>query len=178
MSKTFHSHFSTHSVQVILKEKPTINMHRSQCVRFINFTFDGKTCYSPELIYTSGSIVMDVRTSITVPVILEPHGTAIIPTGLKIRMPKNLRGELRGRSGLAFEHNIVVFNGVIDQNYRNSTYVKLFNLGEGKYIIEPNERIAQLIFSEFLPIKLLLLLEAITEKAIEATEGFGSSGKI
>lgn len=102
---------------------------------------------------------------------------AIVNTGLFIAIPVGYVGFVRGRSGLAFKHNIVVFEGTIDASYRGECKVKIFNLGDTDYVIERGDKIAQMVLvkcclESFMEVNVLPLpLDDRGDK------GFGSSGK-
>ena len=79
---------------------------------------------------------------ITIPAL----GSAVVPVGLTLAdMPEGLWIRIESRSGLAFKHNIVAFNGIIDNNYRGDLGVKLFNFSKVDYTVQAGDRIAQLV---------------------------------
>lgn len=107
-------------------------------------------------------------------VILYPHESAIVSTGVELEIPKGYCALIIGRSGLAFKLDVVAFNGLIDSDYRGEVKVKLFNLGTEYRYFEKGTRIAQLLF---LPYK---VFELEYPEALNPTErgasGFGSTG--
>ena len=90
---------------------------------------------------------MDVRAHLSEPVVLEPLGRALIPTGLYMAIPEGFECQVRPRSGLAVKHGITVLNspGTIDADYRGEVRVLLVNLSDEPFTITPGERIAQLV---------------------------------
>ncbi|MEM0951888.1 MAG: dUTP diphosphatase [Cyanobacteria bacterium P01_H01_bin.74] len=125
---------------------------------------------------TPGSAAMDIRAAISAPVSIGPLERALIPTGLVLMIPEGYECQLRPRSGLAIKHGITLINGVgtIDSDYRDEVKVALVNLSQASYAIEPNERIAQMLFAKLLPIQ-WVLADAI-DKTTDRKGGFGSTG--
>ena len=81
---------------------------------------------------------MDLRASLTEPIILQPMQRALIPTGLYIELPAGTEAQIRPRSGLAFKHGITVLNspGTIDADYRGEIKVLLINLSQEAFEIK------------------------------------------
>ncbi len=98
---------------------------------------------------TADSAGMDIRANIDAPIVLKPMERRLIPTGLKIAIPKGYECQVRPRSGLALKHGITVLNtpGTIDADYRGELGVLLINLSGEDFVVNDGERIAQLIFS-------------------------------
>ncbi len=125
---------------------------------------------------TSHSAGMDLRASLTEPVLLKPLERAIIPTGLFIELPEGYEAQVRPRSGLAAKKGITVLNspGTVDADYRGEIKVILINLSNENFAIENGERIAQMIVSAHERVEWShaeVLLE--TERG---AGGFGSTG--
>src|SRR6186713_2149886 len=97
---------------------------------------------------TKGSSGMDIRASLDMPLILQPLERNLLPTGLFVEIPSGYEMQIRPRSGLAIKHGITCLNspGTIDSDYRGEIMVILVNLGAEDQVIEPGERIAQLVF--------------------------------
>lgn len=103
-------------------------------------------------------------------------GSVIIETNLAIApLWKDDHFVVRGRSGMAFKHDILCFHGTVDSDYRGEVKVKLFNVGSKPYCVCAGDRIAQLV--------LLSNSTGNIEEADELppternTDGFGSTGK-
>ncbi len=98
---------------------------------------------------TSGSAGMDVRAAITEPLTLKPMERTLVATGLIMMIPEGYECQIRPRSGLSIKHGISLINcvGTIDSDYRDEVKVPLINLSEKEFVIEPGERIAQLLFA-------------------------------
>lgn len=94
---------------------------------------------------------MDLRANIEASIILRPLQRSIVPTGLYISLPEGQEAQIRPRSGLAAKHGVTVLNapGTIDPDYRGEIKVILVNLSENNFIIEPGERIAQMVIAKF-----------------------------
>jgi dUTP pyrophosphatase len=90
---------------------------------------------------------MDLRADIDEPVELKPLERKLIPTGLRIALPEGYEAQLRPRSGLALKHGITVLNspGTVDADYRGQVMVLLVNLSDTPFVINPGERIAQMV---------------------------------
>ena len=127
---------------------------------------------------TDGSAGMDLYACIPQSVTLAPGGLALIPTGIAIELPyNNCAAFLYARSGLGVKHGICLSNGVgvIDSDYRGEICVGLCNVSDKPYVIEPNERVAQMVIAP------VLIPEVVEVAELGDTErgagGFGSTGK-
>src|SRR3974390_2149545 len=80
------------------------------------------------------------------PVTIAPGQRALIPTGIAIALPPGTEGQVRPRSGLAYQHGVTVLNspGTIDADYRGEVQVILVNFGNESFSISRGVRIAQL----------------------------------
>ena len=96
---------------------------------------------------TEKSAGMDLKANIDEPVTLGPLERAMIPTGLYIALPDGTEAQVRPRSGLAAKHGISVLNspGTIDADYRGEIKVILVNLSNEPFVVNPGERIAQMV---------------------------------
>lgn len=74
-------------------------------------------------------------------------GRATISTGVAVEIPKGRDGKIRGRSGLAFNEDIISFEGTIDPSYRGELGVRLYNLTGRPYQVRKGDRIAQLVIN-------------------------------
>ena len=91
----------------------------------------------------------DIRAHIDEPVTIEPGQIKLIPTGIKLEIPKGYEIQVRPRSGLALKHGITVLNtpGTIDSDYRGLVGVILINHSNKTFTVEPNMRVAQLVLA-------------------------------
>lgn len=134
------------------------------------------TCPLPSY-ETAGAAGMDVRANILSTVYVSPGERTLVPTGLYLEIPAGLECQVRPRSGLALKKGITVLNtpGTIDSDYRGEVGVILINLSAEIFTIEPNDRIAQLVFC---PVVQVTLIETdALESSDRGTGGFGSTGK-
>ena len=100
----------------------------------------------------------------------------IIPLGVSMKLPEGYEAQVRPRSGLAAKHGITVTNapGTIDADYRGEICVLLVNLGREPFIINPGERIAQMVVARHERGE-WEQVEALEESA-RGEGGFGSTG--
>ena len=119
---------------------------------------------------------VDLSASIEEPVKILPWEKEIIPCGISISMPRGLEAQVRPRSGLAFKHGITILNtpGTIDSDYRGEIKVVLINLSKQEFIIQPKDRIAQMVFSNVSQVQFKEVDDLDTTK--RGTDGFGSTG--
>ena len=125
---------------------------------------------------TKGSAGLDIRANITKDIEIAPMGRVLIPTGLFVEIPEGYEIQVRPRSGLAIKKGITVLNspGTIDSDYRGDINVILVNLSYEFQIIEPGDRIAQLVLAKVEKIKWDISEELTdTDRGIG---GFGSTG--
>ena len=126
---------------------------------------------------TNGASGMDLMAFISEPIILKPNSSRLVPTGLSVAFSEEFEIQIRPRSGLAAKNNISVLNtpGTIDSDYRGEIKVILFNHGNKDFIINNNDRIAQMILTPV--IKMELEETDSLPETIRGEGGFGSTGK-
>ncbi len=109
-------------------------------------------------------------------VTLEPGIPQLVPTGLTIEIPPGYEGQVRPRSGLALKHAITIPNapGTIDPGYRGELKVILLNLGRDPFVIQPGDRIAQLVLARYEAVE---WEERDLGASLRGEGGFGSSGR-
>jgi dUTP pyrophosphatase len=126
---------------------------------------------------TPDSAGCDLRAALSEPLVLEPGQRHAVPTGLKLAIPPGFEGQVRPRSGLAMRHGVTVANapGTIDADYRGELKALLVNIGQEPVVIEPGDRIAQLVVAP------VVQLEWEAMETLDDTDrgegGFGSTGK-
>lgn len=127
---------------------------------------------------TPGSAGLDLRACLDEAITLEPGQTTLIPTGLAIHIgDPGLAALILPRSGLGHKHGIVLGNlvGLIDSDYQGQLMVSCWNRGQTRFVIEPMERIAQLVL---VPVVQATFRPVEDFDATERGEGgFGSTGK-
>ena len=96
---------------------------------------------------TEGAAGMDLCADIAADMILAPMARVLIPTGIAIALPMGFEAQIRPRSGLALKQGMTLVNspGTIDADYRGEIQVIAINLGSEPIVIEPGQRIAQMI---------------------------------
>ena len=126
---------------------------------------------------TTGSSGMDIRAFLDAPKSMVPFERALIPTGIFIELPQGYEVQVRPRSGLAIRQGITCLNtpGTIDADYRGEIQIILINLSQEEQVIQPGDRIAQMILQKVEKVEWKLVEE------LETTErnagGFGHTGK-
>ncbi|MBT3347290.1 MAG: dUTP diphosphatase [Thiotrichales bacterium] len=127
---------------------------------------------------TAGSAGMDLRACIDSSIELTPGETELIPTGIAIHMEdRGIAATLLPRSGLGHKHGIVLGNlvGLIDSDYQGQIFVSCWNRGSTPFIIEPGERIAQMVFVPIVEVGFNVVDEFTESERGEG--GFGHTGK-
>ena len=125
---------------------------------------------------TEGSSGMDLAANIEKSIYMNPGITSIIPTGISVSIPTGYDLQIRPRSGLAAKNSITVLNtpGTIDSDFRGEIKVILINLGNKKFKINPNDRIAQMVLCHTIKAKFKEV--EILEETKRGSGGFGSTG--
>jgi dUTP pyrophosphatase len=120
---------------------------------------------------------MDLRAHIDQPLELVPLERRLIPTGLFIELDPGTEAQIRPRSGLAFKHGITVLNspGTIDADYRGEIKVLLINLSSEPFVIQPGDRIAQMVIARHETVEWNTV--DILSESTRGAGGFGSTGK-
>ena len=126
---------------------------------------------------TSGASGMDLIAFIKKPINVKSKTSSLIPTGLAVAFSENYEIQIRPRSGLAAKNNLTVLNtpGTIDSDYRGEIKVIIYNHGNKDFIINNGDRIAQMVLSTVIKMK----LEETNDipETIRGEGGFGSTGK-
>ena len=126
---------------------------------------------------TDGSSGMDLMAFLEKPISIMPQKSELISTGICIAIPDNTEVQIRPRSGLAAKNSVSVLNtpGTIDSDYRGEIKVILYNHGNKEFVINNEDRIAQMV--------LVPIIKATFEEVedlpdtIRGKGGFGSTGK-
>lgn len=126
---------------------------------------------------TKGSSGMDIRANLPAAQPIQSLERVLISTGLYIELPEGYEAQIRPRSGLAIKQGITCLNtpGTIDADYRGEIKIVLINLSKEEQVIQPGDRIAQLVIQK--------IEKGVWEEVeqLEITErnagGFGHTGK-
>ena len=96
---------------------------------------------------TDGAAGMDLCADIPTSMTLAPMARMLIPTGIAIALPLGFEAQIRPRSGLALKQGLTMINspGTIDADYRGEIQVIAINLGGEPIVIEPGQRVAQIV---------------------------------
>jgi len=126
---------------------------------------------------TDGASGMDLRANLNSPLEFLPMERLLVPTGLFIELPQGYEAQVRPRSGLAIKYGITCLNspGTIDSDYRGEIKIVLINLSSEKQIINPSDRIAQLVLQKVE--KIIWEQVSVLQETVRSNRGFGSTGK-
>ena len=119
----------------------------------------------------------DLHACLETAVEIAAGGTAMIPTGLAMELPEGTVGLVYARSGLASKKGLAPANkvGVIDSDYRGEVMVALHNHSAQAAVVEPGERIAQLVIAPVLRAA-FAETDALSD-TVRGEGGFGSTGR-
>ena len=137
-----------------------------------------KSAYPTPAYATEKSAGMDLKANIEESIVLGPLERAMVPTGLFIALPDGTEAQVRPRSGLAAKYGISVLNapGTIDADYRGEVKVILVNLSNEPFVINPGERIAQMVVAKYEKVEWEEV--EILDETERGAGGFGSTGKL
>ena len=127
---------------------------------------------------TAGSAGMDLRACLDEPLVLQPGRAELIPTGMAIHVQDpGLAAVILPRSGLGHKHGVVLGNlvGLIDSDYQGQLMVSCWNRAHEPFVIQPGERIAQLVVVPVVQVA-LEVVESF-EESTRGSGGFGHSGR-
>ena len=109
-------------------------------------------------------------------IVIEPHATAVIPTGIALELPVGYAGLIYARSGLATKKGLAPANkvGVVDCDYRGEVKVALHNHSAVSQSVSVGERIAQLVITPYITAQFVQSDEL--SDTVRGAGGFGSTG--
>ena len=126
---------------------------------------------------TKGASGMDLMAFVKEKIVIKPQTSSLIPTGLSVAFSEDYEIQIRPRSGLAAKNNISVLNtpGTIDSDYRGELKIIIFNHSNYDFVVNSNDRIAQMVLTPIVKME----LEEANElpKTLRGEGGFGSTGK-
>ncbi len=119
---------------------------------------------------------LDLHAAIDGPLTIAPSARVLVPTGIAVALPPGFEGQVRPRSGLAWSRGLTVLNapGTVDADYRGEIKVLLVNLSTDEAIIEPGERIAQMVVARHARAELVQVDEL--DDTSRGAGGYGSTG--
>ena len=127
---------------------------------------------------TAGSAGLDLRACLDAPLTLAPNAWQLVPTGMAIHLQDpGLAAVILPRSGLGHKHGIVLGNlvGLIDSDYQGQLMVSCWNRSDQAFVLQPGERIAQLVVVPVLQVR-LQVVDAFTDSS-RGAGGFGHTGR-
>jgi dUTP pyrophosphatase len=126
---------------------------------------------------TKGSAGLDIYAAIDKPITLAHGEIEMVPTNISVEIPEGYEIQVRPRSGLAAKHGIGILNspGTIDSDYRGEIKIIMINFGKEDFVIQPAERIAQLVVSKVYTAKFIETDELNSTSRGEG--GFGHTGR-
>ena len=128
---------------------------------------------------TPGSAGLDLRACVDAPLPLNPGQCELIPTGIAIHINNpGYAAVILPRSGLGHKHGIVLGNlvGLIDSDYQGQLFVSTWNRGSTPFVVNPMERLAQLVIIPFMQVEFNVVEEfGASDRGVG---GFGSTGKV
>ena len=143
----------------------------SLSLKIVNRSANPLPTYATE--FSSG---MDLRADLQAALMLIAGERKLIPTGLFIELPQGFEAQVRPRSGLALKQGITCLNspGTIDADYRGEIGVILINLSGENQVIQPGDRIAQLVIQPVVQCKWELV--DVLSDTQRGDGGFGHTG--
>lgn len=126
---------------------------------------------------TPGAAGLDLRACLEAPLTLEPGDSRLVRSGIAIHLgDPGYCAIVLPRSGLGAKNGIVLGNlvGLIDSDYQGEVMVSLWNRGRTSHIVQPMDRIAQLVVVPVARVE-LNVVETFAPSA-RGAGGFGSTG--
>ena len=126
---------------------------------------------------TEFSAGADLYAVLDAPVTINPNETVMIKTGLIMEIPEGFAGFIYPRSGISVKRGLAPANkvGVVDSDYRGEVMVALYNHSTNPQIVEPAERIAQMVIAPY--IRADFEETEMLEETVRGSGGFGSTGR-
>ena len=147
----------------------------------VNKSWHNSVWLFEQLLFSSrGDVIVlieDAVLALQSPITLGSLERVLVPTGLFMALPVGVEAQIRPRSGLAIKKGISLVNspGTIDSDYRGEIKVIMINLSQESQIIEPKERIAQMVVAKYEVVQWQIVEELTTTG--RGVGGFGSTGK-
>lgn len=126
---------------------------------------------------SDGAAGWDLSVDTTEPITIKPHETVMVQSNIAFEIPKGYFGAIYARSGISTKRGLRPSTcvSVIDSDYRGSVGLPIHNDSEETRIIQPCERVAQIVFQEAMGFE-LELVDAL-EETDRGDKGFGSTGR-
>jgi dUTP pyrophosphatase len=126
-----------------------------------------------------GSAGLDLRMMSDFPKLLHPGRAELVPTGLSIYIgDPGYMALILPRSGMGHKLGVVLGNGVglIDSDYQGPLMMSLLNRTDEPLVLQPLERVAQLVFVPVVQAT-LSIVDQFTTNTERGQGGFGSTGR-
>jgi dUTP pyrophosphatase len=127
--------------------------------------------YAPERAHKTDA-GFDLRSPVDV--VILPRSWVVIDTGVHVALPYHTVGLIKSKSGLNVKYGIQS-EGVVDEGYRGSIRVKLYNHSDREYMVSRGDKITQLVIVEYFRPDIEIVDEL--DETDRGNNGFGSTGK-
>ena len=108
---------------------------------------------------------------------ITPHGSSVLPTGLKIEVPEGYMLEIKNKSGIASKRGLLVGACVVDRGYTGEIFVNLHNPSDRCQTLHAGDKIAQAVFVKITTDLVLVEAESIYDSETSRGDGaLGSTG--
>lgn len=110
------------------------------------------------------------------PVEIKRNHSILIPSGIRVEVPKGHALIAFNKSGVATKQNLQVGACVVDEDYEGEVHLHMVNVGDHPILIQPGQKIVQFIL---IPVNYSQIEEvyAIDRRNTErGSGGFGSTG--
>lgn len=108
--------------------------------------------------------------------LLHPGKSSVIPTGVRAEVPPGYMLEVKNKSGIASKRQLIVGACVVDSGYDGEIFVNLHNIGRGTQVINPGEKVAQVVLVPVETCAFVETSEEINNSSARGSGGFGSTG--
>lgn len=109
-------------------------------------------------------------------VVIKPHSVGLVKIGICLSLEVGYELQVRTRSGLALNHQVMVLNspGTVDNDYRGEIKVILANLSDKDFKVQVGDRIAQGVVQKTYKAE-FIECERLDETS-RGSGGFGNTG--
>lgn len=106
--------------------------------------------------------------------VLRPGERVKVQTGVRLEIPPGAEGQVRSRSGWAFNGGVFAFHGTVDSDFRGPVVVLLVNMGTRPVTLHRGDRVAQVVFA---PARQATLEDGELGSTVRGAGGLGSTGR-
>ena len=108
--------------------------------------------------------------------LLHSGESSVVPTGVRAEVPAGYMLEVKNKSGIASKRQLIVGACVVDSGYDGEIFVNLHNIGRGTQVINPGEKVAQVVLVPIETCAFVETSEEINNSSARGDGGFGSTG--